>query len=229
MSSIKIVLYIISVTILLLTSSIYFSEKNSSERKFLNMLKNNALDSEIIWNYLSHHQHKIDSYYDTALQLAALDNIKYLHEVIYYYTHGSFILNVSTANRILQQLPSSSTAINHAAGRIYSTHEFGHYNLNQAAHHLEYAALTGDKNAAETLSIIYAESACLVEAVTWAKVANSRDLSSECSKLPVDVNRLSNEEWDAVIYNEEALEKSIKNNSIASLKYSSDCTLTTNQ
>ena len=225
MSSAKIVLYVISVVILLLTGSVYFSDKNTSSRKLAAMLENDAADPDIILAYLSHHQHDVDSHYDNALQLIALQSSKHLNEVINYYTHGSFILNVSTADKILEQLPSDSTAINHAAGRIYATQEFGRYDPAKATQHLGYAALRGNKDAAETLSIIYTQSDCLVEAITWAKVANSRDTTSECTKLPVDMQRLNDNEWDAVVHNEQALEIAAKNNTVPLLKYSSRCTL----
>ena len=223
--SFKIILYALFITTIIYTASIYYSDKNISEREYTTMLAHGDMDISVIENYMTHHQHAVDWEYDQALRLALLLDKKYLNEVVNYYSNGTLRLDIDTANFILQQLPSESIAINQVAGRILATNEFSHYDPFRAVKYLEFAALRGDKNAAETLSQLYTQAECYIEAITWAKVANTRDLSSECTQLPIDVNLLNEKQWDAVLYNEQELESSAKNNNIAKLKYSANCTL----
>lgn len=203
--------------------SIYFSGINSSERNFNAMLISGKSDLKIIENYLKHHNQVTSSDYDKALQLVAQLDEKYLEQVIHYYSTGSLILNTSTADLILQKLPSESSNINFAAGRIYATKEFNQYKPKKAVIHLEYAALRGNKNAAAPLSKIYSRSNCYIEAITWAKQANKRGSSSECTQLPINVNLLSEKQWSAVLYNEDELESANKANRLPILHYSDTC------
>ena len=209
-------------------ASVYYSDKNISEREYATMLAHGDMNIMIIENYMTHHNHDIDWKYDQALRLALLLDKKHLAEIINYYSNGTLRLDIDTANIILQQLPSNSIAINHVVGKILASNEFSQYNPVQAVKHLEYAALRDDKNAAETLSQLYTQAECYIEAITWAKAANKRALSSECTQLPIDVNLLSEEQWDAVLYNEKALEYSYKNKLAAKLKYSTNCRLAKN-
>ena len=210
---------------LVFSALFYFSDKNISERKYNEMIEHGGNNIEIIKNYMSHLQHDLDWEYDQALRLAVSMDISYLDEIIDYYANGTFRLDTTTADIILKQLPSKSILINYVVGRIYSTNEFGHHNPVKSVIHLEFAALKGDKNAAEVLSQHYTHAECHIEAITWAKVANSRNLSSECTQLPIDVNLLTEQQWDAVLYNEDALDIAGKNNTMAKLKYSEQCSI----
>lgn len=211
--------------LLVVAVSYYLSDKKTSERDYFSMIHQDIIKLETIQNYLTHHNHATDWEYDQALRLALQQDLEYLPEILEHYTNGTLRLDTATANIIIQQLPSDSILINYAAGRIFSSDEFGHYNARKATIHLEYASLRGDKNAAEILSQLYTRKECYVEAITWAKVANSRDISSECTGLPVDVNLLTEQQWDDVLYNEEALLQARKNKLIAKLKYSQQCEL----
>ena len=213
----------IILSILVYSLSIYYSDKNISERKFSAMLDSGNYDLKIIDNYLSHHDQKTDSGVDTAIQIAATLDDKYLDLIAHYYAIGNLLINTTTANLILRNLPSVSVELNYAAGRIYASNEFNHQNLIKAVEHLEYAALRGNKNAAAELSMIYTKASCYIEAITWAKVANKRSSSSECTKLPVNINLLSDKEWENVIYNEEELETAEAANRISVLRYSELC------
>lgn len=225
MLSIKNFLYILILCVLVIAACYYLSDKKTSERDYFSMIHQGNIKLETIHNYLTHHNHSTDWEYDQALRLAIKQDIKYLPEILEHYNNGSLRLDTATANIIIQQLPSDSKVINYAAGRIFSSNEYGHFDVIKATAHLEYASLRGDKNAAEILFQLYSEKECYVEAITWAKVANSRDISSECTQLPVDVNLLTEQQWDDVLYNEEELEQARKNNRIAKLKYSKQCEL----
>ena len=203
--------------------SIYYSDKKVSERELVSMLRSGDEDIIILRKYLNHHDQKVDSDYDKALMIAAKLDQKYLDKAIQYYVAGQLILDVSTANIILEKLPSDSIRENYAAGRIYSTDEFEKYDLDKAVLHLQYSAMRRDKNAAADLSIMYSRYNCYVEAITWAREANKRGSSSKCTELPVNINLLSDEEFRATIYNEEELEKSKKDNRMPILKSSKQC------
>jgi len=225
----KTILYSLVISSFIFITLIYYSDKNISEREYSTMLDRGDMDIIVIENYMAHHQHAVDWEYDQALRLALLLDKKYLNEVVDYYSNGTLRLDIDTANFILQQLPSESIAINHVAGRILASNEFSQHDPFRAVKYLEYSALRDDKNAAETLSQLYTQAECYIEAITWAKIANKRSLSSECTQLPIDVNLLNEEQWDAVLYNEKALEAAGKNNHVAKLKYSANCTLTKDQ
>jgi len=217
--------FIIVVSVLVYILSVYYSDKNISEREFSAMLESGNYDLAIIDNYLDHHDQRIDAGVDKAIQIAATLDSKYLDLIAHYYAIGNLLINTTTANLVIRNLPSVSTELNYTAGRIYATNEFNHKNLQKAVKHLEYAALRGNKNAAADLSNIYTQASCYIEAITWAKEANKRSTSSECTKLPVNINRLSPEEWRSVIYNEEELETAKAGNRLPSLRYSEQCDL----
>ncbi|MDH5573749.1 MAG: hypothetical protein OEY89_18435 [Gammaproteobacteria bacterium] len=205
--------------------SVYYSDKRVSERDFSAMLASGHNDLVIIENYLKHHNQFTDVDYDQALRIAASLDAKYLDEIIHYYTIGNLVLRTSTAELILQQLPSDSIQLNYAAGRIYASSEFNQYRPKKAVKHLEYAALRGDKNSAATLSEMYTQASCYIEAITWAKQANKRATSSECTQLPVNINLLKPRQLDAVFHNEDELEAAEKNNRLPVLHYSEHCAL----
>ena len=152
-------------------------------------------------------------------------NSSYLKKIIKYYADGSFSLSLDAANKIILSMPSDSVETNLSAGRIHSTDEFGLLDLKKSVKYLEFSALRGNKNAAEYLAVIYKKSECLVEAVTWSKIANTRDTVSECGKIIVDINRLNEDEWDSVLYNVDIIRDSYQSNIIANLKYSVNCDL----
>lgn len=206
----------------------YFSDKKISERDFLHMLDSETTDLDTIDNYLQHHGEITSLHYVNALQLAANLDSAYLDKVIDYYTTGRLILKTDTARLILQQLPSDAVNINHAAGNIYATNEFQLYDPQKATQYLEFAALRGDRNAAASLTSLYTNASCYIEAITWARVANRRDSSSECSQLPVDINLLSDEELDATIENEKELSRAVTENRLPELHYSKNCSLRQN-
>lgn len=224
--SLKIILStILSICILTVSFSYYYSDKNTSQRDFVHMLNTHTTDLQIIRNYLKHHEQDNSLLYLNAIQLAAnLDN-SYLDSVLDYYTTGRLILKTDTARLITSKLPSDSVKLNHAAGNIYATHEFQLYNPSKAVKHLEYAALRGDTNAAATLANVYANAKCYIEAITWARVANKRDNSSDCSRLPVNINILSDEELDATIKNENELARADRENRLPLLIYSKYCSI----
>ena len=221
----KRILLVLSFGIIIYGISVYFSGSNVSQRDFDAMLSANKTDLTIIENYLNHHNQKTDIDYDKALLLAASLNNHYLQKVIDSFSAGNILLNTSTADLIIKQLPSSSTAHNYAAGRIFATNEFNHYQPEKAVKHLEYAALRGSRNAAATLTTLYAGANCYVEAITWAREANKRDVSSECTQLPVNINSLNEEQLGLIAYNEIELEIAAKENRLPELRYSSDCKL----
>ena len=189
------------------------------------MLDSGNYDLDIIDNYLNHHDQRTDAEYDNAIQLAATLDAKYLDQIAHYYAIGNLLINTSTANLFLQNLPSESIEFNYTAGRIYASNEFNHYNLKIAVKYLEYAALRGIKNAAADLSMIYTEANCYIEAITWAKQANKRSTSSECTKLPVNINLLSEKQWKDVLYNEEEFEAAEASNRLPVLRYSEQCNI----
>lgn len=205
--------------------SIYYSDKNRSERAYQAMLASGQTELAVIQNYLDHHSQKTDDEYDYALRLAAALDSRYLDKVIDYYTSGRLILDTATADIILQQLPSDSIKTNYAAGRIYATNEFNRYHPRKAIKHLEYAALRGDYNAAASLSKIFTQYKCYVGAITWARQANKRDVSSECTQLPVNMNRLNEDEVDATVYNEQEFEIAEREKRLPVLKYARACKL----
>ena len=223
--SLKNTLYILILCLVTYGLSIYYSGKNTSERDYTAMLASGKRDLAIIESYLKHHHQETDVLYDKALSLAAELDVKHLDEIIHYYSIGNLVLDTSSANLILKQLPSDSVPMNYAAGRIYSTNEYNHYNPQKAVTHLEYAALRGDRNAAATLTEIYTRSHCYVEAVTWAKEANKRDTSSECTKLPVNINLLNEKQYDAVLFNEDELDAAQKSERLPNLRYSDQCVI----
>ena len=206
--------------------SVYYSDKNVSEREYSAMLESANYDLAIIDNYLAHHDQRIDEGVDTAIQIGATLDTRYLDLIAHYYAIGNLLINTTTANLIIQNLPSTSIELNYSAGRIYASNEFNHHNLQKAVEHLEYAALRGNKNAAADLSKIYTQASCNIEAITWAREANKRSTSSECTKLPIDINQLSAEQWSSVIYNEEELETAQADNRLPNLRYSQQCDVT---
>ena len=113
--------------------SIYYSDKKVSERELVSMLRSGDEDIIILRKYLNHHDQKVDANYDKALMIAAKLDQKYLDKAIQYYVAGQLILDVSTANIILEKLPSDSIRENYAAGRIYSTDEFEKYDLDKSS------------------------------------------------------------------------------------------------
>ena len=205
--------------------TVYYSDKNVSEREFSHMLDSEKYDLKVIDNYLNHHDQAIDEDFDKAIQIAATLDAKYLDLIAHYYAIGNLVINTSTANLVLQHLPTESIELNYTAGRIYASNEFNHQNLKKAIKHIEYAALRGNKNAAADLSMIYTQANCYIEAITWAKQANKRSISTECTKLPVNINLLSEEEWKSVIYNEEELETAEAHNRLPVLRYSEQCNI----
>lgn len=205
--------------------AVYSSDKNISEREFSAMLDSGNYDLTIIDNYLNHHDQRTDTGVDQAIQIAATLDAKYLDLIAHYYAIGNLLINTSTANLVIQNLPSTSVEFNYTAGRIYASNEFNHQNLQKAVKHLEYAALRGNKNAAADLSAIYTQASCYTEAITWAKQANKRNTSSKCSQLPVNINLLNQEEWRDVLYNEEELETASASNRLPILRYSEQCSL----
>lgn len=217
----------ILITSLLLGSSgaFYFSDENISERQLNAMLETGEMNIEILNSYLDSHDYETDWQYDKALNLAALISEKRLAQLTQYYADGSFQLTMKTANKIINSLPSDSVNMNLSAGRIFLTDEFGMRNLKKSVSHLEYAALRGNQNAAEYLALMYKDANCLSEAATWSKIANTRKTISECGQIIVDVNLLNSEEWDAVLYNVDAIRDSYKTGTIASLKHPGTCSL----
>lgn len=203
--------------------SIYFSDKNVSERELVSMLRSGNEDILVLRKYLNHHDQKVDVDYDRALMIAAKLDQKYLDKAIQYYVTGQLILNVSTANYILEKIPSDSIHENYAAGRIYSTNEFGRYDIDKAVLHLQYSAMRRDKNAAADLSRIYSRYNCYVEAITWAREANKRESISKCTELPVNIDLLSGEDFSATIYNEKELVRAKKDHRVPILKSSQQC------
>ncbi len=203
--------------------SLYYSDRRVSERDYRQMLASGEIELSVIENYLQHHEPVIDSMYNQAVQLAASQDPKHLDLVIDYYTTGRLILKTSTAQLILDRLPSTSIKINHAAGKIYATEEFNLYDPVKAVQLLEYAALRGDWNAAASLAKLYAKASCHVGAVTWAREANRRDITSECSSLPVNINLLSEDELDAATDNEIELARAEKEKRLPLLRYSGSC------
>lgn len=187
------------------------------------MLDSGNYDLTIIDNYLEHHDQRTDEGFDQAIQIAASLDAKYLELVAHYYAIGNLLINTATANLVIQNMPSESIELNYTAGRIYASNEFNHQNLQKAVELMEYAALRGSKNAAADLSAIYTQASCYVEAITWAKVANKRSITSECTKLPININLLSEEEWKKVIYNEDELESATASNRLPVLRYSEQC------
>jgi hypothetical protein len=223
--SVKTSLYILIFFLFTYLLSIYYSGKNTSEREFSTMIESGNNDLAILENYLNHHDQKIDLNYDKALALAANLDVKYLDELIHYYTIGNLVLTTSSAELILQQLPSESIQLNYAAGRIYASREFNHYIPHKATRHLEYAAIRGDKNAAAIISELYALANCNAEAISWAKQANKQGARSDCAKLPVDIDQLNDKQLDIVIYNENEFEAAKKASRLPELHYSDACVL----
>lgn len=219
----KAVFLSIIISVFVYTLAVYNSDKNRSEREFSSMLDTGHYDLTIIDNYLKHHDQRTDAGVDTAIQIAATLDSKYLAQIAHYYAIGNLLINTTTANLIIQNLPSKSIELNYTAGRIYASDEFNHKNLKKAVQHLEYAALRGNKNAAADLTRIYTEANCYIEAITWAKEANKRKTSSECTKLPVNINLLSDKQWKKVIYNEQELEKAKADQRLPALMYSEQC------
>jgi hypothetical protein len=205
--------------------SAFYSDKYVSEREFNAMLDSGHHELAIIKNYLDHHNQKTDLNYDTALRLAARYDAGYLQTVTEHYANGLILLDTATAALILQQLPSESLATNQAAGRIYLTNEFNQYNPRKAVEHLEFAALQGDLNAAASLAKIFTQHNCYVGAVTWAREANKRDISSECTQLPVNMNLLNAAELQATVYNETELDMAKDEKRLPVLRYSTRCEL----
>ena len=189
------------------------------------MLDSGNHELSVLKKYLDHHNQKTDPDYDMALRLAARLDAAYLQTLTEYYANGLILLDTATAELILQQLPSESIHANQAAGRIYATREFNKYNPRKAVEHLEYAALRGDNNAAASLSRIYTQHNCYGGAITWAREANKRDLSSECTQLPVDMNLLNGDELDATVYNETELDRADAEKRLPVLRYSNRCEL----
>lgn len=223
--SLKSSLLILAFCILAYSLSVFYSAKNRSERDFNAMLDSGSNNLSVIENFLKQHNQKTDLDYDKALQLAASLDAKYLDEIIHYYAIGNLIFDTKTARIILRQIPSDSVKLNYAAGQIYASNEFNLHNPHKAVTHLEFAAMRGDRNAAASLSKMYTQSNCYIEAITWAKQANKRASSSECTKLPVNINLLSEKQYDAVIYNEDELKAAEKNNRLPELHYSEQCPL----
>lgn len=203
--------------------TVYYSDRNVSERDFSTMLDSAIYDLEIIDKYLDHHDQKTDTDYDKAIQLAARLDSKYLDKIAHYYAIGNLLITTSTADLFIQNLPSESIEFNYTVGRIYASEEFNQKNLQKAVEYLEYAALRGNKNAAADLSMLYTQYNCYIEAITWAKQANKRDNSSECSKLPVNINLLSDQQWRDVLFNEEELAAAEASNRLPVLHYSQQC------
>lgn len=221
----KTTLFILISGVLVYTLSVYYSDKNISEREYSEMLDSGNNDLVIIDNYLNHHDQRTDEGYDKAIQLAAMLDIKYLDQVAHYYAIGNLLINTSTANLVIQNLPSGSIELNYTAGRIYASNEFNLHDPEKAVNYLEYAALRGHKNAAADLSMIYTRSKCYIEAITWAKQANKRSTSSECTKLPININLLSQQQWRDVLYNEKELEAAEASNRLPVIRYSEHCNI----
>lgn len=224
--SFKKIILLLDVVFIVYLASVYFSDKKTSERNFNNMLITGNIDISIIENYIKHNPQYEGEYFNKAMLLAAELDDKYLDKLITLYSRGEILLTTSTAKLILNKLPSDSININYVAGRIYSSNEFNEYNPQKAVKLLNYAALRDNKNAAEILSQIYTQSNCYIEAITWAKQANKRGISSECTELPVNVNLLTDDEWDAVVYNEDEIESAIKSKRLPKLRYSDKCIIT---
>lgn len=203
----------------------FYSDKYASERAFNAMLDSGHYELSTIKAYLEHHNQKTDVDYDRALRLAARFDAGYLKTVTELYANGRIILDTTTADLILQQLPAESIQLNEAAGRIYATNEFNRYDPRKAVEHLEFAALRGDNNAAASLSQIFTRHNCYVGAVTWAREANKRDISSECTQLPVNMNLLNAQELEATVYNENELDMAGEENRLPVLHYSTRCEL----
>ena len=220
----KTTLFII-ISLVAYTLSDYYSDRRTSQRELIAMFESANTNLTIIENYLKHHNQETDSDYDKALHLAAELDTKYLNEIVDYYSIGNLILNTSAAHLILQQLPSESINLNYTAGRIYSSSEFSRYDPLKAVEHLKYAALRGSANAAASLSEIYTKSNCYIEAITWAKQANKRALTTVCSQLPVNVDLLNEEQWSAVIYNEDELITAERDKRLPELRYSENCNI----
>lgn len=219
----KTVYFIITAIAFVSFLSLFYSGKAISERNFRNMLENNEIKLDVIDDYLAHHEQRTDEGVDLALQLAATMDTQYLDPIAHYYSIGNMLINMSTAKLFIQNLPSESIDYNYTVGRIYSSKEFNQYNPDKAVMHLDYAALRGNLNAAADLSKLYTEASCYVEAITWAKQANKKANRSECTKLPVNINLLSDEQWQDVIFNEEELEAAKSQNRLPKLRYSDQC------
>jgi hypothetical protein len=61
--------------------------------------------------------------------------------------------------------------------------------------------------------------------VTWAREANKRDISSECTQLPVNMNLLNAAELQATVYNETELDMAKDEKRLPVLRYSTRCEL----
>jgi len=205
--------------------SFFYSDKYVAEREFNTMVDSGHYQLATIEKYLAQHNQKTDENYDKALRLAAGLDSTYLKRVTELYAKGLIILDTATADRILQQLPSDSIAANQAAGQIYATNEFNHYDPRKAVKYLEFAALRGDYNAAASLSKIFTQHNCYVGAITWAREANKRDIISECTQMPVDMNQLCAEDLQATVYNENELDMARDEKRLPVLRYSKQCPL----
>jgi|GEM_PF-5811060 len=201
----------------------YYSDRSTSQRELSAMYESGDINLAILENYLNHHNQETDTDFDKALHLAAELDTKYLEDMVDYYSKGNLVLNTSAAHHILQQLPSESINLNYTAGRIYSSNEFNRHEPLKAVKHLEFAALRGNGNAAASLSEIYTKSNCYIEAITWAKQANKRILTTVCNQLPVNVELLNEEQWSAVIHNEEELITAEREKRLPELRYSENC------
>ena len=203
----------------------YYSDRSTSQRELSAMYESGDINLAVLENYLNYHHQETDTDFDKALHLAAELDTKYLEDIVDYYSKGNLILNTSAAQLIIQQLPSESINLNYTAGRIYSSNEFSRYDPLKAVEHLEYAALRGSGNAAASLSEIYTKSNCYIEAITWAKQANKRIITSVCTELPVNVELLNEDQWNAVVHNEDELITAENEKRLPVLRYSNNCNI----
>lgn len=220
-----------NITIFLILASavvailLYYSPANRVERNYAAMKQEGRLDLAVLEAYIQLHEPLDDVEYNRALNQASMLDDRYLQKVVERYSKGSFILFTDTAERILSKLPSESVELNLVAGRIYETEEFGLQNFQKAARHLSYAALRGNDASAKHLAKVYLKSNCPVEAATWASVVNANEDASACERMPIDVNRFSEAEWNSVLVNSDRLLQARASGEVVDIEFQTDCPL----